>query len=90
MKTYTIKINKERFMWSIERAEIGLTSPSGKTISVPKSRVHLFTTEERKVWDKLISNEDKVELTIREMELAVEMSGLQLRRNWMKRLKNQK
>ena len=80
MKTYTCKSDNSNWMSSHESATLSITSPSGKKISIKKSKMSKFSDEERKLVWKCIDNEMirntslSVELTKEEMETLLKLS----------------
>lgn len=81
MKTFTCTSNNSNWMNSHERSYLDIANPaSGKTISIKKTKMSLFSKEERDlVWkcidDEMIRNTSlRVELTRDEMQKLLELS----------------
>lgn len=80
MKTFACTSDNSSWMRSHESSYLYITSPSGKTISIKKSKMSFFTDEERAiVWrcidDEMIRNTSlKIELTKEEMQTLLNLS----------------
>jgi len=80
MKTFTCISDNSNWMRSHESSYLNITRLSGKCISISKTKMSLFSKEERDlIWkcidDEMIRNTSlKIELTIDEMQKLLELS----------------
>ena len=80
MKKATVTVDLRYYWSSIEKAEVGIESPSGKKIWIMKIRVQYYATEEqRALWEKITEeaanfSSSVMELTYAEMRMLLEMS----------------
>ena len=80
-KLIKVVIDNTSVMWSIESANITITSPTGKKIFLPKMNLCLATKEQREVFWKCCKDPmepfvGEIELTKEEMQMALDFSKL--------------
>lgn len=83
MTTKTVKLHVDNscIMDSIEKANLKVTSPSGKTVSIYKTKLSQMTEEQREVFwkfcpDMMTRFQGTMDATVDEMQVLLDISKI--------------